>query len=173
MTLDLILAVFLADMSFTDYKYGKIRNNAVIAGILTAAVMRLTAGGDALADGLAGGVTGLLTGFLFWKLHIFRAGDAKMLWMIGNFSGFSGFLSYFAAVIVMNGLIALVLMIAKGVLKERLYGIFLYFKGMVMLRTAYAYPVLKDDPVRLPMAPGAFAGVFLLLVMKAAGITVN
>lgn len=152
------LFLLLIIAAFCDVKFGKIFNWTIISGIVIASSLAVLQGMDALISAIAGGTAALIMGFLFWKLHIFRAGDAKLLWMAMQFVGIDRLPQHMAAIFIAGGICALGIMLQSGVLLQRIKRVGSYFMCMLLSRKFSTYVPIPEDPCRFPFAVAVLVG---------------
>lgn len=83
----LCLSVILGIAVWQDITTKKIKNHVSVAGAALGLIFALLLPGRHIVDALLGFVILLGAGMLCWKLHVFRAGDAKLLCAVGSFTG--------------------------------------------------------------------------------------
>lgn len=124
-TIPLLAAAILSlRIAWTDFLTWKISNRSVLfltACFIVYAALGLALGEAArfridLASSLAAGFLLLVTGFLFWKLRLFGAGDAKLMFPIGLFVGWERLLpfAFGLAIFAVLALLALKLPLPLG-----------------------------------------------------------
>lgn len=165
----ILLLFFTALAAYSDCKERKIRNKLNLYGIAAALLTGVLQWDAAqLFDLLAGSMAALVLGFLFWKISVFRAGDAKLLWCVGTFCGLHMLPQTLVAVFLAGGVCALALMLRYGVLLERLKRVGRYLWVVVAQRKFTPYPILENDPCRFPFAVAILIGVWCIVI--SAGI---
>ncbi|HEX6309306.1 MAG TPA: A24 family peptidase [Longimicrobiales bacterium] len=87
MVLSLVITVFALAGAFADVRTRRIPNRLVLAGLVTALVVRAGWGVAPLWEGVAGGAVALLVGFPLFALGAFGAGDVKFLSVCGALVG--------------------------------------------------------------------------------------
>ena len=163
-----LLLLFLAARQ--DYIDRKIPNILILTGVVSGMIIGLIGDGAAfLQNGTLqlskilsvaeGNFVGFAIGYLFWKMHVFKAGDAKLIWMIGALEGFSGFWMSLAAAIIAGGILSFFMMCKYGVLKERMLRVIYHIQYLVMTRSFEAYRPVEKDTLRMPFAVSAFVGI--------------
>lgn len=157
--------ILLFTAAFFDCKMGKIPNKIILTGIVIATVLAALRGEAFLWSAVAGGTLALVVGFCFWKLRIFRAGDAKLLWMTMQFAGLEQWPQHLAAIFIAGGGCALYIMLRHGILLQRMKRIWNYFVCMFLSRKFNAYTPVENDTVRFPFA---VAVVLAEVYMQAA-----
>lgn len=115
MYLDVCLIILITAAVFNDLKSRRIPNILIIGGLVVALSYHYyTWGLPGLAFGLKGFAVGLVLLLLPFVLGGMGAGDVKLLGVIGAFKGSIFALSTFIWMALWGGVIALVLLIAKG-----------------------------------------------------------
>jgi len=133
--LDIILITVLAICLYTDIRQQKIYNAVLLPALILALTINFYLGG---ADGLLESGKGLLLGLALliipFALGGMGAGDVKLLGVIGAFKGPEFVWLAFLATALIGGLIALILIIKNGQLKQYLQTLWLMlsllFSGM-------------------------------------------
>lgn len=80
------LATVLGAAIWQDVRTRKIKNQLCVSGVLVGFASALILPERHILDALAGFFVMLGVGMLCWKLHVFRAGDAKLLCAVGSFT---------------------------------------------------------------------------------------
>lgn len=170
MMTEMILLVFTAGAAYTDCRQRKIPNVWVLAGVAAGLLSNFVQGGTrALAAAALGGVLGLVLGYVLWQLHVFRAGDGKLIWMIGTILGYHGMWPYLAAALLCSGMVSLLLMLRYGIFFQRMKRVGLYLRGMLLNRKFQAYLPEQNDRVRMPLAAASFLGMAIYLIVEKTG----
>jgi prepilin peptidase CpaA len=162
MMIDAVLFVFLAFCSYTDIKYRKIFNSAVIAAVI------LGLGLNYFYLGLAGilhSLLGLACGFfaliVFYALGGVGAGDVKFLAAVGCLKGARFVLEGGALGAVIAGVAAILALAARG----RLMGTLKRLKSFFVLLLALKAPEAAKESLSgggfLPYAAFLSAGMAL------------
>jgi prepilin peptidase CpaA len=162
-----VLGALLVVCSYTDARYGKVRN------VFTAPAMVL----GLTLNGIFGGWQGLLLGaeglglalglFLGLQLLLGRvigAGDAKMLMGVGALIG--PVILAWAVVygVLVGGIIAILVTLVTGRLKRELVGLVTSVAGRVTGASEMDYG--KSESVRLPYAIPLAMGTLLAVVLR-------
>ena len=162
MICDFVLCIFLLTAAYFDSRQFKIPNKMIIAGVLTAIILNtITYGLKGLKVSLFGGVVAFILGFFMWKLKVFKAGDAKLLMMIGFFEGIEDMWMPLCAAIIAAGILSLFLMVRNHQLKSRLQRVWLHFKLMFMRRKYEGYVPVDNDQIKMPFAVPVFIGILI------------
>lgn len=148
----------LAAAALWDCRVQKIPNRLVLAGVALATVLAALQGSAAFWSAVAGGSAALAAGFLLWKLKVFRAGDAKLLWMTMQFAGWDRWALHLASILLAGGVCALVMMVWHRVLAARIRRLGAYLQSLLWLGRYQPYQPEADDPVRLPFAVAVLLG---------------
>ena len=173
MICDFVLCFFLLTAAYSDSRRFKIPNKLILAGVVTAIILNtITDGVNGLKLSLAGGVVAFIIGFLTWKLKVFKAGDAKLLMMIGFFEGIEDMWKPLSAAIIVAGIMSLFLMIRNHQLKSRFQRVWLHLKLMVLNRKYEGYVPVDNDQIKMPFAIPVFIGilVYKLIVVGREGV---
>lgn len=162
----LLLLLFTAAAARSDWKERKIRNQLNLYGVLAALLTGVLQWDAAqLADLLASSAAAFALGFVLWKLSVFRAGDAKLLWCVGTFCGLHMLPQTLAAIFLAAGVCALVLMLRHHVLFQRLKRVGQHLWIMAVQRKFVPYPILENDPCAFPFAVAVMAGVWFTVIL--------
>ena len=161
----LVLALGLALGVWKDFTAGKIPNKLTVPLALAGFGMSFFLEGP-LAS--AGGFTvGALIGIGCWLLHLFRAGDAKLLMALGALMSWRWLCGCFCWSLVIGAALGLALLLGRGQLRQRMQRIWHYLKGLILLRSFQPYEPLegtqRELPFSLPIALGAAAACFFPL----------
>lgn len=158
--------ILLFICAITDFKYGKIYNKNIIKFLIIYIFLfiieyiviiynqkeNLDLFYETLLNHACGFVIGFIICFILYILSVFKAGDAKLLSVVALVSGYKGILFNFSVIFMLSGLFALIVLIKNGILKERIYRVFLYFKGMFLTRKFDIYEPLYNDNIKFPLA---------------------
>ena len=159
---NILFLALLAWLAYGDYKYYKIPNKNILYGLVIGIVSMLFVYGiKGIRLSLLGGVTFLIIGYIFWKIKIFRAGDAKFLCLIGIFEGFDDMWMTISIAIIVSGIIATVMMVKDRSLKERLTKIGVYFKFLFVSKKFFGYWSDENDRIKMPFATTCFIGILI------------
>ena len=167
----LVTAVLVA--SITDLRSRRIPNWLTVSTLLLGFVMNaliaypsplegvwLAAKGFALAFGL---------NLVMYTLHMTGAGDVKLLAAVGAMVGCSDFLGIFFLTAMIGGVLAIILMLLKGRVRQTLWNICYMvselMKGHAPHLTRAQLDVDSSKALRLPGAVRICLGVVAFLVM--------
>lgn len=148
----------LAAAAVSDCKTRKIPNRLILMGVVLATILAALQGGGALWNAVAGGSAALALGFLLWKLKVFRAGDAKLLWMTMQFAGWNHWKVHIALIMIAGAICALFVMLRHRILIQRMRRLAGYFGSLFLTRRYAPYQPLAEDPVRFPFAVAVLLG---------------
>lgn len=160
----------LAAAALLDCKTRKIPNRLILTGLLLATILAALQGTDALLNAVAGGSAALAAGFLLWKIRLFRAGDAKLLWMTMQFAGWNRWGWHMASILLAGGVCALLIMLRHRILIQRIRRVAGYLGGLLLTRSYTPYQPVADDPVRLPFAVPVFLGELAACILLRSQI---
>ncbi len=165
-----ILLIFTAGAACTDYSKRRIHNAWILAGVGIGLLSNLLQGGvSALAASLLGSALGLALGYVLWLLHVFKAGDGKLVWMIGTILGYAAMWPCLAAALLCSGAVSLVLLLRHGIFLRRMQRLGLYLRGMLLNRKFQIYSPEEKDRIRMPLAATSFLGIVIYLIMGKIG----
>lgn len=159
----LVLLIGSVLFAVSDVRKGKIPN-AMILCMVAAGILLSLQSVSSLGWCLLGGAVGFAIGFVLWLLHMFKAGDAKMFWVVGLFAGWPLVLRHLVVIVLAGGVMALVLMLIWGELGERMHRLHLYFNMQVLKRKAAPYTPKEKDARRFPFAVAVLAGEVICTV---------
>jgi len=173
----ILLSVLLAFALYYDIKENKIKNYVSIpAAIAGFAVNTLENGLSGFVFSVKGWIVPVACLVLFYLINVMGAGDIKLFASIGSIMGLS-FTGYsFVYSVYIGGIIAIIILIRKGILISRFKYLFNYlrytlFTGRI---TEYCHKDSKryKFPFSLAIVPGTFLQiVFTLLHLR--GVTLN
>ncbi len=155
----LVVALGLSLGVWKDFTTGKIPNKLTVPLALAGFGMSFFLEGPLASAG--GFAVGALIGMGCWLLHLFRAGDAKLLMALGALMGWRWLCGCFCWSLVIGAALGLALLLGKGQLRQRMKRIWQYIKGLILLRSFHPYEPLegtqRELPFSLPIALGAAA----------------
>lgn len=114
-----VLAAFMLLAVWQDVRTRKIKNQLNVAGVLAGLVFAAVLPQRSILQALAGVGCMLAAGLLCWRIHIFRAGDAKLLCVAGAFLGWKMGLSCMLLSAVIGAVVGLPLLMVRVVKKEK------------------------------------------------------
>ncbi len=166
----IILLIFTAGAACTDCRSRRISNAWILAGVEIGLLSNFFQGGlSALAVSLLGSVFGLALGYVLWLLHVFKAGDGKLVWMIGTILGYAAMWPCLVVSLLCSGAVALLLLLWHGIFFRRVQRLGLYLWGMLLNRKFHAYLPEENDQIRMPLAATSFLGIVIYLIMEKIG----
>ena len=119
-----LISVTSVTAMVTDLAAGKISNRLIFISAAAGLLWQLTRGGPkAAAAGFAGMLTAFAALFILFVFRMLGAGDIKLFCALGTVLGPSGILRCIAISFLFGAIIAIPLMICRGISTER----FLYF----------------------------------------------
>lgn len=164
-----LLVVMVVIAAVTDIGSRRIPNVLVAGGLVIALILQvfLPVGGSWQAW-LFGALTGLLMFLPFYILRGMGAGDVKLMAAVGSFAGPSLALKIGIATFIIGGIWSLVVIIAKGKLRET-GGALRALMLPVLMRTGGVPSVLPGTSVgRIPYGVSIALGTLTILYLKRA-----
>jgi prepilin peptidase CpaA len=176
----ILLAILVTVAAGYDIRYRRIPNWLVLAGILTGFIWNVYSApggaglGSQVGSGLGRAAAGLGLGFiLYFPLYLLRArgaGDVKLLAAVGCITGAWTCFWVFLLTAVLGGIIALILLLFRGRVRQTFFNVGWIVKDIASLRAPYKsneeLDVTTTKGMRLPhgamIAVGAFALVLIL-----------
>jgi prepilin peptidase CpaA len=159
----LLPALFAAIAGFTDWRSRRIPNWLTVGGLgLGVLVNSLTRGWLGAKDSLLGAGLGLLLLLPFVLLRSLGAGDWKLMGALGAFLGPSGLITVLFATVLVAGVMALVLVIWNGRIRQTLRNI----AHMLAAIFSFHLPgpeVSLDNPEALKVPFGVAAAIAVVL----------
>ena len=159
----LLPALFAAIAGFSDWRSRRIPNWLTVGGLgLGILVNSLTRGWPGAKDSLLGAALGLAVLLPFVMIRSLGAGDWKMVGALGAFMGPSHLITVLFATVLVAGLMALLLVIWKGRLRQTLRNI----AGILGAVFSFHLPgqeVSLDNPEALKVPFGVAAAIAVLL----------
>ena len=136
----ILIILLTAAATIMDIKTGKVDNRLIFISSGAGLLLRFARGGP---EGMAAGVAGMLLPFvLLFILFCFRmlgAGDIKLFCSIGATLGPAGIIKCIAVSFLIGALIALSLMLKKGIFIQRFRYLFSYISRLSTEKTATSY----------------------------------
>lgn len=167
-----ILIGILCVAAVSDVRTGKIRNRLTMTGIAVGwlgSMMRILVSGEVpvwkeLLWRNAGIVAAFAVALIPYILGMVKAGDVKLMWVVGAFQSFSEFVNSILWGILAGGAAAVFYLLWKRDLFQRLKHIGLYLKMLFMSRSYQRYQPEEKD--RFPFAVPILLGVILGFLKK-------
>lgn len=135
-----VVAVLIACVGAAmDFKTHKILNKLTVPSVLAGLILNLLFGGLA---GLWNGFLGALVGFTFillWMLGALKAGDVKLYMAIGALGGWRFGLNTMIFSILIGGVAALGVMLARKTGRIALKNLWNYIKNLFLTRKFHTY----------------------------------
>ena len=160
------LAVGLGCAVYQDIRYLKIKNRLNLFLLLAGLLLAMTGGIDKVLDSAIGMALPFAIGFILYALRIFGAGDVKFLMALGALMGSEWIINCMIASILSGGMLALFVMLYRGILWERLRYVWNYLKMLFLMKKVSAYQVLDNKqkqffPFAIAIACGSVLASFL------------
>ncbi len=167
----LVLAVLVATV--TDLRTRRIPNWLTVSTLLMGFVLNALVAYPAPLEGVWLATKGFALAFainlVMYMLHMTGAGDVKLLAAIGAMVGFSDFLGIFMLTALLGGVLALILMLVKGRVRQTLFNLGFMVGELMKWRaphlTREQLDVGSSKALRLPGAVRICLGVVAFLVM--------
>lgn len=170
--LDLTLLSLVITAGAIDLKTRRIPNRLVLVGLCLGIAMNsflFEWGG--LRQSLAGAGVAFAIYFVFYLLRAMGAGDVKLMTAIGALSGPRVWMMIFFFTAIAGGVIALVLLVAKGRLKKTLFNVSVMLHQLMHLQAPYhateELDVRSGKGLRLPHGASIAIGTVVYLVFIA------
>jgi prepilin peptidase CpaA len=169
----LLVALILAAVAgWTDWRYRRIPN------WLTVPCFFLGIGANALAGGwygtkqaLLGAGLGLLLLLPFVLLRSLGAGDWKLMGAVGACIGLHGFVTVLILTVLINGLVALGMVIASGRLGRTVRNMFRLLGAMLTFnKPAEELTLDSPDAVKVPFGVSAAIAVAIYVIRHGGGL---
>lgn len=161
---EIVFWILLVIITLSDCRSNRIPNGLILSGVLFGIASAAFNGLGAVGSAALSGAISLLIGFCLWALHVFKAGDAKLLWMAGCFCLPRELPWLYAFVFVAGGVCALALLLCSGQLAARLKRLGRYFRLLFLQASFTPYQPQENDPLRFPFAAAIFGGEVLLRI---------
>jgi prepilin peptidase CpaA len=168
----IIVAALVLTAAVTDFRRRRIPNWLTLGGVLMGLLLHTATGGWA---GLGLATKGMLLGFgvyfILYVLHAMGAGDVKLMAAIGAMVGPSNWMAVFTATAVAAGVVAIVLMVAKGRVRQTLWNVAYILGELIRFRPPYlrrsSLDVRHPCALTMPHAVAIAAGtVFSILAAR-------
>ena len=169
----LVLVPLLIGAAIFDVRYRKIPNWLTIAGVVLGFVVNFGIGPP--DGGILFALKGFAVGFgIFICLYVLRAtgaGDVKLMSAVGALVGWERWVGIFLVTAVVGGIIAIILVAARGRLRRTLFNVGFILSEMKHGRPAYAareeLDVRSSTAMRLPRGAVMAIGTLLFLAIAA------
>jgi len=167
----LVLAVMVA--TFTDLRSRRIPNWLTVSTLVLGFVLNALIAYPSPWDGVWLAAKGFGLAFalnlVMYMLHMTGAGDVKLLAAVGAMVGFSDFLGIFLLTALIGGVLAIILMLVKGRVRQTLWNVGYMVSELMSWRaphlTREQLDVGSSKALRLPGAVRICMGVVAFLVM--------
>ena len=164
----IIVAALVIIAAAYDFRFRRIPNWLVLAGIVSGFVLNIRYGGF---SGFRTAGFGFLLAFgiyvVLFALRAMGAGDVKLMAGVGSLVGPRNWFVIFLITAVVGGLLALVLVIAKKRLRRTLWNVGFILREMMSLRAPYMtreeVDVTNPQAITLPHGVAIAAGTLLFL----------
>lgn len=174
---EILLGILVAVAAVYDFRYRRIPNWLVLAGIAAGFAWHIFFSGWS-GPGVAG--AGLGTGFiLYFPLYLLRArgaGDVKLLAAVGSIAGAGNCLWIFLLTAVLGGVIAVVILLFKGRLQKTYFNVLWILRDLLQFRAPYRsseeLDVTTTKGLRLPHGVLIAVGVTAFAVVSRSGLRV-
>lgn len=167
----LVLAVLVA--TFTDLRTRRIPNWLTVSTLVMGFVLNALISYPSPLDGVWLAAKGFALAFglnlVMYMLHMTGAGDVKLLAAIGAMVGFSDFLGIFLLTALLGGVVAILMMLLKGRVRQTLWNVGFMVGELMSWRAPHLrreqLDVGSEKALRLPGALRICMGVVTFLVM--------
>lgn len=113
------LAAILVIAMYLDIKLRKIKNEVNVTGVLLGLLFAALLPERELLPAFGGFFVMLAVGILCWQLKLFRAGDAKLLCVVGAFNGWKMGVNVLLLAILCGAVLGVPLVIRRLIKKEK------------------------------------------------------
>ena len=167
----LVLAVMAATV--TDLRSRRIPNWLTVSTLVLGFVLNAVIAYPSPVEGVLLAAKGFALAFalnlVVYMLHMTGAGDVKLLAAIGAMVGWSDFLGIFLLTALIGGVLAVILMLVKGRVRQTLWNVGFMVSELMQWRaphlTREQLDVGSSKALRLPGAVRICLGVVVFLVM--------
>ena len=167
----LMVAVLIATV--TDLRSRRIPNWLTVSALVLGFLLNALIAYPSPLQGLWLAAKGFLLAFglnlVMYILHMIGAGDVKLLAAVGAMVGISDFIGIFMLTALIGGVLAIVLMMLKGRVRQTLWNVGYMISELIRWRaphlTREQLDVGSDKALRLPGAVRVCLGVIAFLVM--------
>lgn len=164
-----ILVALAAVIIYTDVRYRRIPNVAVLAALVVGLAANTVAAG---AHGLASSLGGAALAFgLMFLLHVFGqmgAGDVKLFAAVGAVVGAPLVLPAFFVVMLTGCLLALLTMLRAGTARKTILGVLQFFASLLMGWERPRFDVPADRRQTIPYGVAITLGSLISLFVFRA-----
>ena len=163
-----IMLLTAATAMCMDLAAGKVGNQLILISAAAGLLWRLTCGGPkAAAEGLAGMLTAFIVLFILFVFRMLGAGDIKLFCALGTVLGPSGILRCIAFSLFFGAVIAIPLMIIRGIPIERLTYFITYIRGLAYSKDFRPYRCGGlERPENFHFTIPIFISAILMIVLK-------
>ena len=136
---EVVLLVVLLAAAVFDVRYRRIPNWLTLGGVLMGIAMNAVIGPPLAGVGFALAGLGVAFGIyvLLYALHAMGAGDVKLMAAVGALVGWERWFGIFFVTALIGGVMALILVLARGRLKKTLFNVGFIISEMTHMRPAY------------------------------------
>ncbi len=161
-----VLGALLAVCTYTDARFGKVRNVATMPALALGLAINGLFGGWAGLASSAQGIALALGLFLVVSIlgRVMGAGDAKLLMAVGALVGPVVLIWAVVYGALAGGAIALILALAKGRLKREVVGLVMSLAGRLTGTAKLDYS--QSDSLRIPYAIPLAVGAVMAIVLR-------
>jgi prepilin peptidase CpaA len=167
----LVLAVLVATV--TDLRSRRIPNWLTVSALVLAFVLNALIAYPSPLDGVWLAAKGFALAFalnlVMYMLHMIGAGDVKLLAAVGAMVGYSDFVGIFLLTALIGGVLAIILMLVKGRVRQTLWNVAYMVGELMKFRAPHVtreqLDVGSSKALRLPGAVRICLGVVAFLVM--------
>lgn len=163
------LTLLVLTAAVYDLRFRRIPNWLNAAGVLAGLVLNTALGGW---KGLQFAAVGLAVAFavniLFYAIHALGAGDVKLFAALGALAGVQNWVWIFILASLAGGVLALVLIVAKGRVRKTFWNVGFILCELAQRRAPYLrreeLDVKSEKAMRLPRAISIAVGTLVFLV---------
>lgn len=140
-------AIVLALAVWQDIRIRKIKNELNVTGVVLGLLFAILLPERNILSALIGVIVLLVVGIFCWKLNFFRAGDAKLLCVVGAFLEWKMGLNVLLIAIICGAIIGLPFVIVRIVKKKKEltkfpFAIAIAIAAIIGLRFGYLWDIL-------------------------------
>ncbi len=169
----MVVALALAVIAgWTDWRYRRIPNWLTVpCFFLGIAANSIVSGWSGAKEALLGAGLGLLVLLPFVLLRSLGAGDWKLMGAIGACIGLHGFISVLVLTVLINGLVAIGMVIASGRLGRTIKNMLNLLGAMLTLHKPASEVTLDNpDAIKVPFGVSAAVAVAIYVFRHAGGL---